>query len=926
LGVLLLLGPAFELPHADANDDFFEKQVRPVLADQCVRCHGPTKSSGGLRLDSREAILKGGESGPAAVASKPDESRLVKAIRRHKDVSPMPPDKTLEPSAVAALERWIRDGIAWPAKASPVRAIGHWAFESLRVSTPPGADANPIDAFIHAKLKGKSAGPADKLTLIRRVTFDLIGLPPTPDEVDSFLQDTSTDAYANLIDRLLASPHYGEKWGRKWLDVVRYADTAGETADYPVTDAWRYRNYVIDAFNRDLPYDQFLREQIAGDILAARTPERYAELITATGYLAVSRRFGFDVLKDHFLTLEDTIDTVGKSVLGLSIGCARCHDHKYDPISQQDYYALYGIFESTKYSLPGSEKVKTQRDLVPLVPAAEREKKLAELRERSDRAAKALADLRVKFKRADAKELAKGGFANGGKQDFPVESLRNIAVAKGELIWVTVLPKQNHGADSTRLELEIREGKRVWNIGTLVKDMQGSDGRWRLLDVADGIRSLSEFQTNAEKTPGLVAWRGGADWPAVLVNTTDKPIAWQTVKQPAKSVNLHPGPQGGVAVAWESPIDGKVTLSGHVTDLDSSAGDGIDWTIAKSAGFGGELAAVSDALKSVDVARRAISDYQNSIPTAYAAWEGKPHDAELHKRGDPDTRGAAIPRRFLTVLGGQLLPPGSGSGRLELANWLADVKNPLTARVMVNRIWQEHFGTGLVATPNDFGTRGAPPTHPELLDWLANEFMRSGWSIKAMHRLMLASETYQRTSQRSGEPYSNFVRRRLTAEEIRDAMLAASGDLDRSPGGPHPFPEPKTWQYTQHDPFTAVYESNRRSVYLMQSRLKRHPFLALFDGSDPNASTAGRETTTVPTQALYFLNDPFVHARAEGLTKKLTTVGDPKERLDRACRLLYGRPAREADHKAAERFLSGGGDWPAWLRVMFSSNEFVYLD
>jgi Protein of unknown function (DUF1553) len=428
----------------------------------------------------------------------------------------------------------------------------------------------------------------------------------------------------------------------------------------------------------------------------------------------------------------------------------------------------------------------------------------------------------------------------------------------------------------------------------------------------------------------LVAWRGREAWPAILINTTDRVLSWQTVKQPANVVNLHPGPRGGVAVAWESPVDETVTITGRVVDLDASGGDGIDWTISKGAAIGKDLAAVEEATRSVAAAEHELGAYEASIPTAYAVWEGQPHDSQLHKRGDPETRGAAVQRRFLTVLGGQALPPAAGSGRLALAGWLTDPANPLTARVIVNRIWQGHFGTGLVATPNDFGTRGALPTHPELLDWLAAEFIRSGWSIKAMHRLILGSAVYQRASQQSGTgpvaAYAVYPRRRLTAEEIRDSLLAASGDLDRTPGGPHPFPDPKTWQFTQHGPFSAVYETNRRSIYLMQSRLKRHPFLTLFDGADPNASTAGRDVTTVPTQALYFLNDPFVHGQAERLAQKLAALPANADRLDLACRLLYGRPARESEHSAAARFFTGGADWPAWLRVMLSSNEFIYLD
>ncbi len=374
LTVLAPVAAAEDAPH----EEFFEKKVRPILAGTCLKCHGEQKASGGLRVDSRDLLLRGGDRGPALVPGNPDGSLLIRAIRRQQDQLQMPPGKPLPAQAVADLAAWVKAGAHWPSSARTLKVERHWAFAPLRVVQPPedptGRSSQPVDQFILAKWKEKKlhpVRPADRRTLIRRVTFDLIGLPPTPEEVDTFVKDSRADAYDQLIERLLASPRYGERWGRHWLDVVRYADTAGETADFPVADAWRYRNYVIDAFNRDKPYNQFLREQLAGDILAAQlpadaSPERRAELIVATGYLASARRFGFNVVQDHFLTIEDTIDTLGKSVLGLTIACARCHDHKYDPITSADYYALYGIFDSTRYPFPGCEHTRKPRDLVPL--------------------------------------------------------------------------------------------------------------------------------------------------------------------------------------------------------------------------------------------------------------------------------------------------------------------------------------------------------------------------------------------------------------------------------------------------------------------------------------------------------------------------------------------------------------------------------
>ena len=406
--VLLFLAP----PLARADEAFFERKIRPVLAGTCFRCHGGDRVAGKLRVDSRAALLAGGASGPAIRPGSPDTSRLVRALRHADDVEAMPPGKMLPDAVVKDFIVWVRQGADWPKTTSGFRGRTHWAFQPLRVTQPPPdplhRGSSPIDRFLAVKLRDQGVAPAglaDRRTLLRRVTFDLIGLPPTPEEVEAFVQDVRPDAYPRVVDRLLASPHHGEKWGRHWLDLVRYADTAGETADFPVPDAWRYRDYVVRALNDDVPYDRFLTEQLAGDILAARetglTHQRRADLIVATGYLAVARRFGFDSVKDHFLTLEDVIDVLGKSVLGLTVGCARCHDHKYDPISSEDYYALYGIFDSTRFPFAGCEKNRALRDLVPLVPADELAAALRKLedevrrceqeREKKDRQARAAA-------------------------------------------------------------------------------------------------------------------------------------------------------------------------------------------------------------------------------------------------------------------------------------------------------------------------------------------------------------------------------------------------------------------------------------------------------------------------------------------------------------------------------------------------------
>jgi hypothetical protein len=563
-----------------------------------------------------------------------------------------------------------------------------------------------------------------------------------------------------------------------------------------ISFAYKYRNYVIESFGRDKPFDQFLREQIAGDLLPASSESERHEKIIATGYLAIGRRFGSRASEFH-LTLEDIIDNIGKTMLGLSVSCARCHDHKYDPVSMTDYYALYGILDSTRFAFPGTEIYKHPKDFIPLTGAAEAEEY---------------------FK--DAAELA----------------------ALDDLIE------------------KLQEEKKALE------------------------RAEKQVAKTDEDTDG-----------AAQVERKDH------VKLPEKRT----------------------------------------------------LIEVKAALEDARTRQRILENKTYKFEKAYAVAEGKPANARIQKKGDPKTPGEEVPRGFLQVLGGQKLPPeASGSGRLELAHWLTNAKNPLTARVIVNRIWQYHFGKGLVPTPNDFGRRGKPPTHPELLDWLASRFMESGWSIKQMHQRLMLSRVYQLSSEHRPEAASadpdneqlwKHPRRRLSAEEIRDAIMAISGALDHSIGGPHPFPPENEWRYTQHKPFVAVYDSNHRSVYLMQQRIKRHPYLEIFDGPDPNATTPERPISTTPIQALFMMNAPFTHGQADRLAVRVgLAFREDRERIDYAYRLALGRPARADELRSGEEYLKECRDamkatrlpfdqqpraaLASYMRVLLSSNEFLYLD
>jgi hypothetical protein len=770
---------------------FFEAKIRPALVAHCYECHSARSKSVGaeLRLDTRSGWSVGGEHGPAIVPGQPEKSLLVKAIRHDDDELRMPPEEKLPEHVIADLTKWIELGAPDPRDDKELallkrdqvlgEAQQRWAFTPPIDAPPPEVmltawPYNGIDHFILAKLEAnglKPVGDAEKRALIRRATFDLIGLPPSPAEVEAFLADDKPGAFDCVIDRLLDSPRYGERWGRYWLDVVRYADTAGDNSDFPIPQMRLYRDWVIEAFNRDLPYDQFLQQQLAGDLLPAENDAQHYQQVIATGYIANARRFGsrVDDYPQH-LTIEDTLDNLGRAMLGLSLNCARCHDHKFDPVVTEDYYALYGIFNSTRYPWPGIELEQKQRDLVPLVSEVEAMRVMNERRQKQT----ALDD-RVK-------ELEKERDAASGEQK---ESLK----------------------------------------------------------------------------------------------------------------------------------------------------------------------------KQVDEARREAEQHARSplpFATAYAVAEGPhPADAEVQYKGDPAKPGITVPRRFLLALGGQTLATDDRtSGRLSLARCITERQNPLAARVMVNRIWNYHFGRGIVATPNDFGKQGKAPTHPELLDWLAHRFVESGWSVKAMHRLMMRSHTYQLAAIHDpaaipGDPandlLSGFRPRRLDAEALRDTLLLVSGKLDLEPAGDHPFPPTHEWKFTQHNPFRAVYPSNHRSVYLMTQRIQRHPYLAIFDGPDPNASTAVRLTSTTPLQALFLLNDPFVHEQASGLAERIRKSGERDgDRIPFAYELLLARPASETEVAAGQVHLAKAREllqkagmpkgelesaaWESYARSLLLLSEFAYVD
>ena len=775
LGAATRLAAFLTIPMAVATfaqePDFFEKRVRPILANNCYACHGPLAGEGqaGLRLDSLEGMLRGGRSGPAIVPGDASRSLLIHAVN-HDTLLQMPPKAKLPIGKVTTLTRWVDEGANWPEAALPKlprRAAaskggftdeerGHWAFQEVRSPSGPPGGPSAIDAFIRQRLDAAGldpAPPADRRTLIRRATLDLHGLPPTVDEVEAFVGDPAPGAFGRVVDRLLASPRYGERRGRHWLDVARYADSNGMDDNVVHGDAWRYRDYIIGAFNDDKPYDRFVTEQLAGDVITRwGAPDRQEGLI-ATGFLMLGPKMvgEDDPVKQKLDFADEQLATTSRAFLALTVDCARCHDHKFDPIRSEDYYSMLGMFTSTKTVL-----------------------------------------------------------------SYRVTSKLNATALGG--------PEQDR----------------------------------RLSEIEKRFDYHSDFVTNYN----------------------------------------------------------RATTPQQVVDAQHGA--------------------LSDAL----------DDYFE-IPKAMAVSEGDVEDLPVMIRGSHLAPGAPSPRRFPAVLAGEEQPPigPRSSGRRELADWLADGDHPLTARVMVNRIWKWHFGEGIVRTPDNFGTLGDRPDHPDLLDWLAVRFVESGWSVKTMHRLIMLSQTYRQAYRRSSamqeaDPENRLLwranRRRMEAEALRDSLLAISGQLDTAVGGktlPHKnFTNLNANAYSR-DP--ELYASRRRSVYLPVLRSALYEVFSAFDFANPSTANGRRASTMVAPQALFMMNSDLVEGASKRLTERVLREApeNDRDRIDLVHRIAYSRspePRETAEwldflNRYAEAAGSRDAAWHGLCRVILSSNEFLYV-
>lgn len=805
---------------AIAGSDFFEARIRPVLVEHCYKCHSMSagKTEGGLALDTRPTMRAGGSSGPAVVPSDEDRSLILAAIRH--DGLQMPPDRKLPPEVIADFEKWIalgapdpREGALIPTKPTVDYAAArrHWAFQPVRpIAIPPAPlkrpALDPVDRFIQAKLSAagfEQAAPAEKRALLRRTTFLLTGLPPTPQEVVEFITDASPQAFERVVDRLLASSAFGERWGRRWLDTARYAETNGKSMNLVWPHAWRYRDWVVAAINRDLPYDEFLREQLAGDLLPAADDSDRTAKITATGLLALgAKTYEEGGLREKFLleTADDQIDVVTRGMLGLTVACARCHDHKFDPVPQADYYALAGIFLSSE-------------------------------------------------------TLCGPGPKHAGYKGYDA-------------------PYQPIGADAERLH----------------GPYEAHDQNLRAKNTELGKARSSRYRHVKNKTSlGLDRKK-----------TTDE--------------------------AKLAEIDAKTKVEE-----------------ASIAEWDAKIAVLVDEIKKLE------ASYPPAPAYAMAMREGAaPADYTLRYRGDWKRVGPAVPRGmpslFHSSAAGAIAK--QESGRLQLAAWVADPQNPLTARVAVNRIWAGLFGRGIVATLDNFGTLGAEPTHPELLDYLAAEFVRDGWSVKRLLRRLVLTETFraglvERSPLAAADPENKLFGRRsherLDAEALRDAMLAVSGTLESSPPvGSRVLQAKVSSANALETPPPQEIERPVRSLYLTTARSAVPEMLTLFDFPDPALPASGRQRRTLATQALYLMNAPHVVEWSGRLAERALreAPGDDAARIGWLHEVCFARPATDAELRRLAEFLRAEkpkdsvarvAAWTIVCQTLLASAEFRYL-
>ena len=816
---------------AEGGDlNHFENKIRPVLAERCYECHSSSqKVKGGLVLDTKEGLLKGGDTGPAIDLVAPDKSLLLKAIR-HQDDLQMPPKSDRLPESVANdFAVWIKSGAPDPrtAESKPVQGIDwqkarqHWSFQPVKRPSFPDGDSkiHPVDRFVRARLAPEGLEPSQEAsarTRIRRLSFTLVGLPPAIEDVESFEKDPSAENYRALADRYLNSREFAEKWGRHWLDVARYAEDQAHTFGVkPNSDAWKYRDWVINAFERDLPYDAFIRHQIAADFLPE--PDRKANL-AALGLFGLGAQYykNTDAARAIADELDDRVDTLSRGFLGLTLSCARCHDHKYDPVPTQDYYSIAGVFHSSR--------------LVNAPEATQQEV------DRYNEAKKQLDDAELQLNLFVREKRHPALLAHCAHTAAAFAALDSLLAEKRRAPSLTV-PKDLEPL--SKLLERFRNDKKYKNIAAAWLSLEAAGSEEEKSLCTDILRDAFADLVEKERT-------------AFVNKKPDRNLQ--------EIMDSLFGEKGAAPLgeSWKNGIPEEARR--HLSALESNAAE-----------------------------RKKILGPE--LPLVHAIAENKPSDLKVYIRGNPANQGALSPRRFLRILAGEEPPLFSqGSGRSELADAIATKSNPLTARVMVNRIWGWTFGRGIVNTPSNFGVLGEPPTHPELLDWLAAEFMDNNWSVKSMLRLLVTSATFQQSSEPSAASrekdgnnalLSRFQSRRMDIESWRDSVLFAAGSLEKASGGPT-FP-------------LSDSKAAKRTVYAKVSRHELDSLLRLFDFPDPNITSEKRVETTIPQQQLFMINSPFVLAQAEHLAKRVKAAAkDDVERVRIAHRFALSRePAPE---------------------------------
>ena len=885
------------------SGEFFEMRVRPVLAANCFTCHTGSKM-GGLQLDSRESLLKGGGRGAAVVPGDPGGSLLIQAVSHSHDELKMPPQGKLKQQEIEDLAAWIKAGAVWPdtpvsskaARSGPIVITAEqrnfWAFRPVRKPELPSVEneawvRNPIDRFVLARLEAeglKPAGPASKRTLIRRAYFDLVGLPPTPERVDAFLGDTSSNAFLAVVEDLLASPHYGERWGRHWLDVARYSDDRlASTQMDPYPNSFRYRDWVIEAFNDDMPYDLFVKAQIAGDLAAGKTPGARGAALEKERLMG---GLGFYGLSSLLQGQDDRVDATVRGFLALTVGCARCHDHKFDPIPTEDYYALLGVFNSTEldeYPLAAA----------PVVEEYERQEEKVEEEEEAFEQFLAIQSAQL----VDVLSSQTSHYITAAWQVLgPLE--RDVErVARSESLDLETLERWvRYLGDTPRHHPLFGE----WDKLLAARDPTAK----QVTDLAASIEELVlEVIAEKKELDEKNKVRLGEDKEARKLNEIellslerDRYFLWrdlasnQGFKMPAEF-------ESGILHYGDRKIDRFL--------------DGV-WR------------------DHVRTKRARLEALREMMPEKYPFFHvvsdvDEPKNERVYIRGNKGNLGDEVPRRFLSVLSDE--EPKlftQGSGRLELAEAVANPRNPLTARVMVNRIWLNHFGQALVRTPSNFGQMGERPSHPELLDYLAARFVELNWSVKALHREIMLSSTYALAAtsiakNEDADPDNRLLwranRRRLDVESMRDSLLFVSGRLDASLGG---------------EAANLVEDANlRRTVYGYVSRRRLDTMLGLFDFPNPTVTSPRRILTSTPLQGLFFLNSGLVMDAADALAKRLEDEAgvNSRARIQRAYRLLFGREPSGDEMRLGREFVEAEPDsWPQYAQALLSSAEFLHVN